>query len=82
MRHVGATSNAPLDFEELEPDGQTTYHGVTARLPILASDRPDSGFTCMDCSRAVGKATRANLTSSWTLKRGFSDADAAVCPKT
>ena len=58
----GAKPSAPLDHEELEPDGQKAYHCVSARLSYLASDRPDSAFACKECSRAVGKATRADLT--------------------
>ena len=58
----GAKPSAPLDHEELEPDGQQAYHSVSARLAYLASDRPDIAFACKECSRAVGKATRADLT--------------------
>ena len=39
-----------------------TYHSVSARLAYLASDRPDIAFACKGCSRAVGKATRGDLT--------------------
>ena len=42
----GATQSAPLDHEELEPDGQKAYHSVSARLAHLASDRPDIAFAC------------------------------------
>ena len=42
--------------------GQTAYHSVSARLAYLALDRPDLAFACKECSRAVGKATRADLT--------------------
>ena len=35
---------------------------MSARLADLASDRPDIAFACKECSRAVGKATRADLT--------------------
>ena len=52
----GAKPSAPLEHEELEPDGQKTYRSVSARLAYLASDRPDIAFAC---SRAVGKAARA-----------------------
>ena len=52
----------PLDQEELESDGQQAYHSVSARLAYLASDLPDIAFACNECSRAVGKATRADLT--------------------
>ena len=58
----GTKPNAPLDHEEPEPDGQKAYHSVPARLSYLASDRPDIAFACRECSRAVGKATRAGLT--------------------
>ena len=58
----GAKPGAPLDHEELEPDGQEAYHSVSAELAYLASDRPDIAFACKECSRAVGKATRADLT--------------------
>ena len=57
----GAKPSAPLDHEELFPDGQQAYHSVSARLAYLASDRPDIAFACKECSRAVGKATRADL---------------------
>ena len=57
----GAKPSAPLDQEELESDGQQAYHSVSARLACLASDRPDIAFACKTCSRAVGKATRADL---------------------
>ena len=58
----GAKPNAPLDHEELLPDGQNAYHSVSAKLSYLASDRPEIAFACKECSRAVGKATRADLT--------------------
>ena len=58
----GAKPTAPLDQEELESDGQQAYHSVSARLANLASDRPDIAFACKECSRAVGKAARADLT--------------------
>ena len=51
-----------MDHEELEPDGQKAYHSVPARLAHLASDRPDIALACKECSRVVGKATRADLT--------------------
>ena len=35
---------------------------MSARLSYLSSDRPDIAFACKECSRAVGKATRADLT--------------------
>ena len=35
---------------------------VSAILAYLASDRPDIAFACKECSRAVRKATRADLT--------------------
>ena len=38
----GAKPNAPLDQEELEPDGQKAYHSVSARLSYLSLDRPDT----------------------------------------
>ena len=58
----GARPNAPLDHEELELDGQKAHHSVSARLAYLASDRPDVAFACSECSRAVGKVKRADLT--------------------
>ena len=58
----GAKPSAPLDQEELESDGQQACHSVSARLAYLASDRPDIAFACKECTRAVGKATRADLT--------------------
>ena len=58
----GAKPSAPLDQEELESVGQQAYHSVSARLAYLASDRPDIAFACKECSRAVGTATRADLT--------------------
>ena len=58
----GAKPSAPLDHEELEPDGRKNYHSVSARLAHLASDRLDIAFFCKECSRAIGKATRAGLT--------------------
>ena len=57
----GAKPDARLDQEELESDGQQAYHSVSARLAYLISDRPDIAFACKEC-RAVGKATRADLT--------------------
>ena len=50
----GAKLSAPLDHEELEPGGRKNYHSVSARLAHLASDK--------ECSRAIGKPTRAGLT--------------------
>ena len=35
---------------------------MSARLAYLAADRPDIAFACKECSRAVGKATRADFT--------------------
>ena len=58
----GAKPSTPLDHEELELDGQEAYHSVSARLANLSADRPDIAFACKECSRAVGKATRAELT--------------------
>ena len=58
----GTKPNALVDHEELEPDGQKACHCVSARLSYLATDRPDIAFACKECSRAVGKATRADLT--------------------
>ena len=58
----GAKPSAPLDQEELESHGQQAYHSVSARLAYLASDRSDIAFACKECSRAVLKATRADLT--------------------
>ena len=48
----GAKPSRPLDHEELEPDGQTAYHSVSARLAYLAAGRPDVAFACKECSRA------------------------------
>ena len=59
---TSAKPSTPLDHEELEPDGQKAYHSVSERLAHLAADRPDIAFACKECSRAVGKATRADLT--------------------
>ena len=58
----GAKPSRPLDHEELEPDGQKACHSVSARLAYLAADRLVIAFACKECSRAVGKATRADLT--------------------
>ena len=58
----GATPSAPLDHEELELDGQKACDSVSARLAYLAADRLDIAFACKECSRAVGKVTRADLT--------------------
>ena len=58
----GAKPSAPLDHEELEPDGHKACHSASARVACLASDRPDIAFACKECSRAVGNATRADLT--------------------
>ena len=58
----GAKPSAPLDQGELESDGQQAYHSVSARLAYLAPDQPDIAFACKECSRAVGIATRADLT--------------------
>ena len=58
----GAKPSAPLDHEELESGGQQAYHSVSARLAHPASDRPDIALARKECSRAVGKATRADLT--------------------
>ena len=55
-----AKPNAPLDHEELESDQQKAYHSVSARLAYLASDGPDV-VSASKKSRAVGKATRADL---------------------
>ena len=57
----GAKPSAPFAHEELELDGQKAYHSVSARLAYLAADRLDIAFACKECSRAVGKATRAYL---------------------
>ena len=46
----------------LNPMGKKAYHSVSARLAYLASERLDIAFACKECSRAVGKATRADLT--------------------
>ena len=62
MSPGGAKPSTPLDQEELESDGQQAYHSVSATLAYLASDRLDTAFACKECSRAVGKATRADLT--------------------
>ena len=57
----GAKPNAPLYHEELEPDGQKANQSVSARMAFQASRRPDIAFACKECSRAVGKTTRADL---------------------
>ena len=49
----GAKPNAPLDHEELEPDGQQAYHCVSARLAYLAADVHDIAFACK--KSAVGQ---------------------------
>ena len=49
----GAKPSTPLE--------QKAYHSVSARLAYLASDRPDVALACKECSRAVGKAARADL---------------------
>ena len=58
----GAKPSTPLNHEEVEPDGTKAYHRVPARLADLAADRLDIASTCKKSSRAVGKATRADLT--------------------
>ena len=58
----GAKPNKPMDHEELEPDGQKAHHSVSARLSFLSADRPVVALACKECSRTVGKATRADLT--------------------
>ena len=60
----GVKPNAPLDHEELEPDGQTAYHSVSARLTYLASDRPDTAFVYKECKREV----KGNTGRSHTLE--------------
>ena len=94
----GAKPSAPLNHEELEPDGQKAYHSVSASRHIW--HQTDIAFAC-ECSRAVGKATRADLTRLTCIGRyllvwefpiqneesivtinGLCDADAAGCPKT
>ena len=42
---------------------------VSARLAHLALDRLDIAFACKECSRAVGKATRADLTRLKRIRR-------------
>ena len=74
----GAKLNAPLDHEELEPDGHRA-DSVSARLAYLAADRPDIAFACKECRRAVGKATRADLTRLTRIGRYLLHAPRAVC---
>ena len=93
----GAKPSTPLDHEELEPEGQKACHRVSPRLAHLTADRLDIAFACKECSRAVGKATRADLTrlnrsAVWEFPLqteqsivtidGLSDAAAASCLKT
>ena len=78
MSPGGAKPNKPLDHEELEPDGQKAYHSVSARLSYLAADRPDIAFACKECSRAVGKATRADLTRLTRIGRYLLNTPRAV----
>ena len=65
----GAKLNAPLDHEELIPYWQKAYHRVLAYLAYLASDRTDIAFASRECSRAVGKATRADLCTSEAYRK-------------
>ena len=58
----GAKPSTPLDLEELEFDEQKAHHSVSIRLAYLAADRLDIAFASKECSRAVGKATRADFT--------------------
>ena len=60
-RQGGAKPSGPLDHEELEPAGQKAYTSMSARLAYLALDRPNIAFAGKECSRAVGKATTADL---------------------
>ena len=57
---------AKLGFQVARPPrgtgGQKAYRSVSARLACRASDRPDLAFACKECSRAAGKAARADLT--------------------
>ena len=57
-----AKPSTPHDHEDLEPDGQQAYNSVSSRLAYLAADRHDIAFARKECSCAVGKATRADLT--------------------
>ena len=74
----GAKPNALLDHEELESDGQKAYRSVAARLAYLVSDRPDIALAVKECSREVGKATRADLTRLKGIGRYLSRAKSRV----
>ena len=84
-----AKPNAPLDHEELEPDGQIAYRSVSARLAHLSSDRPRADFTrlkrigrdLLHTPRAVWDFPLQDEESTVTID-GFFEADAAGCPKT
>ena len=74
----GAKPNASVDHEERELDGQKAYHRVWVRLAYLAADRPDIAFACKEYRRAVGKATRADLTRLKRIGRYLLHAPRAV----
>ena len=75
----GAKPNKPMDHEELEPDGHKAHHSVSARLSFLSADRPDIALACKECSRAVGKATRADLTRLKRIGRYLLNTPRIVC---
>ena len=51
---------------------------MSARLAYLASDRPNIAFVCKECSLAVGKATRADLTRLKRIGRNLLNTPRAV----
>ena len=75
-----AKPNAPLDHEELEPDGQKAYHSVSARLANLA-DRPDptSHLRARSAAAQSEKATRAHFTRLRRIGRNLLHSPRAVC---
>ena len=59
----------PGDTRNWNPMDKKAYRSVPARLAYLASDRLDFVFACKECSRAVGKATRADFTRLKRIER-------------
>ena len=59
----------PGDTRNWNPMSEKAYRSVSARLAYLASDRLDFVFACKECSRAVGKATRADFTRLKRVER-------------
>ena len=83
----GAKPNAPLDHEELEPDGQKAYHSVSARLSYFTAIQPDIASACKECSlKRIGPYPLNSQRGVWEFPLqsgenivtidGFSDADA------